>query len=48
LIDDAVRKTSSQRKQGRAARNSKVDDSGWGSLRGVDSSNPVPSVEDMD
>jgi len=25
-----------------------VDDSGWGSLRGVDSSNPVPSVEDMD
>lgn len=48
LVDAATRKTAAARR-GKASRSkSKVDDGGWGSLRGVDSSKPVPFVEDTD
>lgn len=47
LINDAKRKTTATRR-GKASPKSKVDDSEWGSLRGVDSSKPVPFVEDTD
>ena len=47
LVDAATRKTAAARR-GNASSKSKVDDQGWGSLRGVDSSKPVPFVEDTD
>ncbi|RWI57044.1 MAG: transposase [Mesorhizobium sp.] len=48
LVDAATRKTAAARR-GRAGNSkSKVDHGGWGSLRGVDSSKPVPFVEDTD
>jgi len=47
LVDAATRKTAAARR-GEASSKSKVDDRGWGSLRGVDSSKPVPFVEDTD
>lgn len=47
LIEAATRKTAAARR-GKASSKSKVDDRGWGSLRGVDSSKPVPFVEDTD
>jgi len=47
LIEAATRKTAAARR-GKASSKSKVDDRGWGSLRGVDSSKPVPFVEDAD
>jgi putative transposase len=48
LISEAVRKTAAARRRGMRGQNSRVDDGGWGSLRGVDSSKPVASVEDTD
>jgi putative transposase len=47
LVDRATKITGSMRRSG-ASRNSAGDDDGWGSLRGVDSSKPVPFVEDTD
>ena len=47
LVDRATKTTALIRRSG-ASRNSNVDDDGWGSLRGVDSSKPVPFVEDTD
>ncbi|MER8671246.1 DDE-type integrase/transposase/recombinase [Mesorhizobium sp. M1156] len=48
LVDTATRKTAAARRRGTSTSKSKVDDGGWGSLRGVDSSKPVPFVEDTD
>jgi putative transposase len=48
LVDAATRKTAAARRNGLRPSKSKVDESGWGSLRGVDSSKPVPFVEDTD
>lgn len=45
LVDTAKRKTIAARRGG--ARNPQADDR-WGSLRGVDSSKPVPFVEDTE
>ncbi|MFC5386463.1 Mu transposase C-terminal domain-containing protein [Aquamicrobium segne] len=47
LVEAATRKTAAARR-GKASSKSKVDDRGWGSLRGVDSSIPVSLVEDTD
>ncbi|MER8370946.1 Mu transposase C-terminal domain-containing protein [Mesorhizobium sp. M1378] len=47
LLETATKKTAAARR-GKASSKSKVDDRGWGSLRGVDSSKPVPFVEDTD
>ena len=47
LVETATEKTSAARRR-QASSKSKVDDRGWGSLRGVDSSKPVPFVEDTD
>jgi putative transposase len=47
LVEAATKKTAAARR-GKASSKSKVDDRGWGSLRGVDSSKPVPFVEDKD
>lgn len=48
LVDAATRKTAAARRGTPGASKSKVDDRGWGSLRGVDSSKPIPFVEDTD
>jgi putative transposase len=48
LVDSAIRKTSAARRGKTSGMKSKAEDSGWGSLRGVDSSKPVPFVEDTD
>jgi len=48
LVEDAKRKTAATRRGKTVGRKSRVDDGGWGSLRGVDSSKPVPFVEDTD
>lgn len=48
LIEAAKRKTTSARRTNKGSSKSKVDDRGWGSLRGIDSSKPVPFVEDTD
>lgn len=48
LVDAATRKTAAARRGRASSLKSKVDDGGWGSLRGVDSSKPVPFVEDTD
>lgn len=47
LVETATKKTAAARR-GKVSSKSKVDDRGWGSLRGVDSSKPVPFVEDTD
>jgi len=47
LVEAATKKTAAARR-GIASSKSKVDGRGWGSLRGVDSSKPVPFVEDTD
>ena len=47
LVEAATDKTAAARR-GKASSKSKVDDRGLGSLRGVDSSKPVPFVEDTD
>jgi putative transposase len=47
LLETAIKKTAAARR-GIASSKLKVDDRGWGSLRGVDSSKPVPFVEDTD
>ncbi|WP_246710304.1 Mu transposase C-terminal domain-containing protein [Martelella soudanensis] len=47
LIDTAIKATATVRR-GRASPKSRVDDRRLGSLRGVDSSKPVPFVEDTD
>lgn len=48
LIEAATKKTAAARRGKVSSSKSNVDDRGWGSLRGVDSSKPVPFVEDMD
>ena len=48
LVEAATRKTAAARRGKGSGAKSKVDDGGWGSLRGVDSSKPVPFVEDTD
>ena len=47
LVQAATNKTAAARR-GKASSKSKVDDRGLGSLRGVDSSKPVPFVEDTE
>lgn len=48
LVDAAVKKTATARR-GRASRpKTRVEDGGWGSLRGVDSSKPVAFDEDTE
>jgi putative transposase len=48
LIDAATKKTDAARSEKPSRSKSHMDDSGWGSLRGVDSRRPVPFVEDTD
>ena len=48
LVEAASKKTAAARRGRARGMKSKVEDSGWGSLRGVDSSKPVPLVEDTD
>jgi len=48
LVEAATRKTAAARRGRASTSKSKVNDGGWGSLRGVDSSKPVPFVEDTD
>lgn len=48
LVEDAKQMTAATRRDNTIGRKSRVDDRGWGSLRGVDSSKPVPFVEDTD
>ena len=48
LVDEATKKTTAARRGKTSTSKSKVDDGGWGSLRGIDSSKPVPFVEDTD
>jgi putative transposase len=48
LVDDAIRKTNAARRRAARGASSTVDGDGWGSLRGVDSSKPVISVENTD
>ncbi len=47
LVELATQTTALIRRSG-GSQNSNVDDNSWGSLRGVDSSKPVPFVEDTD
>jgi len=48
LVDTATKKTKAARRGKAAGSKSKGDRNGWGSLRGVDSREPVPFVEDTD
>lgn len=48
LVEVATRKTAAMRSSKAPSSKSKVDDRAWGSLRGVDSSKPIPFVEDTD
>ena len=48
LIDAATKKTDAARSEKPRRSKSQMDDSGWGSLRGVDSRKRVPFVEDTD
>lgn len=48
LVDAAVKATASARRGRSASTKTKVDDSGWGSLRGIDSSKPVAFDEDTE
>ena len=41
LVDAAVKKTAAARRGRPGGAKTRVDDGGWGSLRGVDSSKPV-------
>jgi len=47
LVERATKTTVQIRRSG-GSQNSNVDEGGWGSLRGVDSSKPAPFVEDTD
>ena len=47
LVDAATKKTAAVRR-GAGQPKTNVDDRGWGSLRGIDSSKPVPFVEDTE
>lgn len=47
LIEAANRKTAAAQRENGSSK-SKRNDQGWGTLRGIDSSNPVPFVEDTD
>ena len=47
LVERATKTTVQIRRSG-GSQNSNVDEGGWGSLRGVDFSKPVPFVEDTD
>ncbi|WEX91792.1 DDE-type integrase/transposase/recombinase (plasmid) [Sinorhizobium garamanticum] len=48
LVDAATRKTAAVRRGGVGKPKTNVDGRGWGSLRGIDSSKPVPFVEDTE
>jgi putative transposase len=48
LVEQATKATKATRRQSSAHPKSDGDSDGWGSLRGVDSSKPVPFVEDAD
>jgi putative transposase len=48
LVEAASKKTAAARRGRARGTKSRVEDGGWGSLRGVDSSKPVPFVEDTD
>jgi putative transposase len=48
LVNAATKTTAAARRGKGSTSKSKVDDGGWGSLRGVDSSKPIPFVEDTD
>lgn len=48
LVDAATRKTAAVRRGGVGKPKTNVDGRGWGSLRGIDSSKPVPIVEDAE
>ncbi|WP_454858268.1 Mu transposase C-terminal domain-containing protein [Rhizobium binxianense] len=48
LVDAAVKATATVRRGLTASAKTKGDDRGWGSLRGIDSSKPVPFDEDME
>ncbi len=48
LVDAAVKATATVRRGRTSSSKTKVDDNGWGSLRGIDSSKPVAFDEDME
>ncbi|WP_457662313.1 Mu transposase C-terminal domain-containing protein [Sinorhizobium medicae] len=48
LVDAATRKTAAVRGGGAGRPKTNVDGRGWGSLRGIDSSKPMPFVEDTE
>lgn len=48
LVNTATRKTAAARRGRASGSKLKVDDGGWGSLRGIDSSKLIPFVEDTD
>ncbi|MEX2696699.1 hypothetical protein [Rhizobium mongolense] len=48
LVDAAVKATATARRGRHASTKTKVDDGGWGSLRGIDSSKPVAFDEDTE
>lgn len=48
LVDAAVKATATVRRDRTSSSKTKVDDSGWGSLRGIDSSKPVAFDEEME
>ncbi|MBD9511993.1 DDE-type integrase/transposase/recombinase [Ensifer sp. ENS10] len=48
LVDAAVKKTAAARRGRPGSAKTRVDDGGWGSLRGVDSSKPVDFDEDTE
>jgi putative transposase len=48
LVDAAMKATATVRRGSTSSLKTKVDDSGWGSLRGIDSSKPVAFDEDME
>ena len=47
-VDAAVKATATVRRGRTSSSKTKVDDSGWSSLRGIDSSKPVAFDEDME
>jgi putative transposase len=48
IVDHSTKMTALARRRTSGRPKSSVDNDGWGSLRGVDSSKPVPFVEDTD
>ena len=48
LVRDAIRRTASLRRGREVSRKSNTEERGDGLLRGVDSSKPIPLIEDMD